>query len=630
MKLRLLAIAIGLALASVSLPSPAIDLMQTYYKALENDPTFKKANSDWESAKQNIPIARAAYLTQMSITGNAQRQFNDIEPPLAFPANNGYNNVFGFVVSATQPLFNLPAWDAIQRAHASVKSATANYTSAGQDLMVRTAKAYIGVLQAHDQLRFQLAQKRAVAEQLKVAEQQFRVGLIAVTSVYNARSSYDQAVAASIADQNTLNDRVEELAAITGEHYTQLKGIAMSVPLVRPKPNNINTWTDVATRQNYQLIADNYAVIAARERIKEESTGWAPQLNLAGQYTYNHQSQYGDGVFNLNPGTVSSGIPPITTNNVVYGLSLNFPFLQGGLVSAQTRQAQYDFLSASNQREFTYRNVISNTRQAFLGIITGISKIKADYQSIKSARKSLDATKAGYEVGTQTMLGVLDEVSSVYQTEQQYADDQYNYILDIVELKFYAGTLSLKDLQTINRWLRKNIKLKLPAEALRSLTGRKVIRSYPKVPTRGKGSTNVPDQDVANIEIAKSDVSTFAENSQPALPAPHATRLAPAKNLALPMPRQTRHFATAKPERKPRVKHFSRVRQHYVASTRKPLLGKKPVHHTVRRQVASPRKPAVAKQAIVHHKKVVSLDEQVLPLYDKPKSSADTSNTAAV
>ena len=466
MKLKRLVIAAGFLLTSASLPvyaanSQQTDLLQAYYQALKSDPTFKKATADWESAKENLPIARAGYLTQVALVGNLQRQYNKTAPffdtpneaqfsalgndsvATGFVAGNGYNYDYGFILSLDQPIFNLPAWDAIRSAQASVKAATATYSAASQNLMVRTVQAYVSVLQAYDQLRFQLARKRAVYEQFKIARQQFKVGLIAITGVYDARAVYDQSVAQSIADQNRLNDTVEQLAEITGIHYRQLLGIDKQVPLVQPKPNNINAWADVAANQNYALIAQNYTVLASKETLKQQSTSWAPQLDISAQYLSDRQTELHSGPFIT---------PNISTHNILYGFTLNFPFIQGGLVTANTRQAKYNYLSASSQREFLYRNVVSNTRQSFLGIMTGISEVQADWRSVISAKNALNATKAGYEVGTRTMSDVLDDVTTLYQEEQKYVDAQYQYIIDVIELKFNAGTLNVQDIKTINRW----------------------------------------------------------------------------------------------------------------------------------------------------------------------------------
>lgn len=567
MKYKRLAIIASFLFASICLPIQTLsaNLMQAYYQALDSDPTFKKAQSDWESAKQNLPITRAAYLTQLAITGNVFRQFNNTVPPIVVPNANGYNYNYGFVVSASQPIFNLAAWDAIKSAHAAVKSVTATYAAAGQDLMLRTVRAYVAVLQAYDKLRYTLARKRAVYEQLLVARERFKVGLIAITGVYDARSSYDQSVATSISNQKEIDDAVEQLAEITGKRYTQMQAIGKRVLLMKPVPNNIDTWTDVAGRQNYSLIAENYAVIAARETLKQQSVSWMPQLNAQAQWTNANQTS----IHQEETGLLGIGVlPGAATNNLVYGLSLDFPLIQGGVVRANTRQAHFNFISASNEREFIYRRVVSDTRQSFLGIITGISKVNADWQSVISAQNALDATKAGYEIGTRTMVDVLDDVTSLYLRQQQYADDQYFYILDTIELKYNAGTLSLVDLKKINSWLDKRVKISLSVTALKSHL--KPIKRFPNVPNAKRNTFPKKQRE----RVASSGVLV----NQPilALPRPLVTQAQSSPNKNLPLPKQTQS-------------HTSKVS----------------------------KKPIVKKSL---PKKTASLDDQVIPLYEGPST----------
>lgn len=640
MKLKRLLTITAFTVATIALPAHAADLMQAYFQALKSDPTYKKANADWESAKQNLPIARAAYLTQVAVTGNADRQYNNTTPNLSIPPTNGYNYDYGFVATVTQPIFNLAAWDAIKSASASVKSATATYAAASQDLMLRTVQAYVAVLQAYDQLRFQLASKRAVYEQLKVARQQFKVGLIAITGVYDARSAYDQAVAQSIADQNILNDKVEALAEITGIHYLRLVGIGKQVPLLPPQPNDITRWSAVAEHQNYGLIAQSYAVIAARETIKQQSVSWLPQLNATAQYSNDNQTTLHVGSF--------PAIPSIHAHNAAYGLSLNFPLVQGGAVIANTRQAQFNFLSASSQREYTYRSVISQTRQSFLGVITGISKIKADWQSVISAQNALNATKAGYEVGTRTMVDVLDDVKSLYQTQQQYADDQYTYIIDTIELKYNAGTLSVADLQAINRWLNSRIKLNLPQAALKSLqTYLPPIKPAPPVPF---GKKHHP----SNKRMAHLKKHKRAATKK------HAMKHVAKKKVAKQLVKAKTHHVRRRHHRRAQhhVVHHAAVKtaaitaaveskepaktaKHASHSIKKTHKHSRRHHHAAKRHVKKVKfdlsmpkhaskhvKPAVAAVPVKSaHKKAVSADEQVIPLYETPNVGSDLSSS---
>ncbi|OGT34198.1 MAG: hypothetical protein A3C44_03105 [Gammaproteobacteria bacterium RIFCSPHIGHO2_02_FULL_39_13] len=432
----------SIAIASSCAFSPvfADNLIQIYQRAIISDPIFAQAESTWQSQKMNLPIAEAGYLPQVSIAANTTREYanNDAVSAVTGAGTGDYWWQYGYTLTATQPVFNFVVWAQVRGASATVKSATATYLAAQQSLMQRTATAYFNVLQAYDQMRFTIADKEAVWQQYLTAREQFRVGLIAITDEYDARSSYDQAVAQQIAAQNNLNIQLENLRAITNRYYPALNGLGIRLPLVTPKPANVDKWVEVANKQNYQIKAQNYNVLVAMEAIKQAAAGDYPVLGVQGQFGETHAVDN----------------PPDTAQDAgSVGLNLTYAPIQGGLVIASTQQARYNYVTASGLLEQTHRTVVDQARSSFLSVLSNVSKIKADKQSIISAQNALEATQAGYKVGTRTMVDVLKALTTVYQAQLQHANDQYAYINNLVALKAAAGTLSVADLETINRWL---------------------------------------------------------------------------------------------------------------------------------------------------------------------------------
>lgn len=428
-------------------PAHADSLMDTYSQALRNDPTFKAATATWFGARQNLPIARAGALPTFSTTANFARQYDETVPfQFSETAPNGYNWSSGYMFSLSQPIFNVAAWRAIEGAQASVKAAAATYAYATQDLMQRVATAYFLVMSSYERLRFTIANKQAVWQQLEQARQQFNVGLIAITGVYDAQSSYDRAVAAEIGDRNTLDKSLESLRAITGHYYTKLDSIKTVVPLLAPTPNDLDQWTQAATMQNYNIQAQHFSVIQARANIKVTAAGYYPVVNAVGSYTTSYMS----------PDAATGNV---TTDTFSAGFSLSYTPFQGGLITAQTRQLIYTYLNSSALMDFTYHDVISKTRQSFLSVTSGISQVLADKQAVISAKNAFEATKAGYDIGTRTMVDVLNSLTAVYRAEQTYYNDQYTYLQNIVQLKINAGTLSPNDILQISRWMTKTVEL---------------------------------------------------------------------------------------------------------------------------------------------------------------------------
>jgi outer membrane protein len=150
--------------------------------------------------------------------------------------------------------------------------------------------------------------------------------------------------------------------------------------------------------------------------------------------------------------TASFYVPTKQTQANV-ALAMNFPVFQGGLVQSKTRQAQYDFQTSSEKLEQTYRDIVVNSRIAFNTITDGISKVKADRQTIISQRNSLESTEAQFEVGTRTMVDVVNAQQKLFEAQEQLATDQYGLINSILNLKYLAGTLNVNDLEQVNSWL---------------------------------------------------------------------------------------------------------------------------------------------------------------------------------
>lgn len=418
----------------------ATDLMDIYQQALENDPTFKEAYSTYMSSSEAIPQARAALYPQVTVGGTTGRNVQDVATVTRIQETFNSNQ---WTVTASQAIFNYQAWSRVQQAKASVKAAQATFNDAAQDLIVRTAKAYFDVLFAKDTLNFAEAKKRANKRQLEQAEQRFKVGLDAITSVYEAKAAYDQSVAEVISARNNQINQNENLRKLTNHVYEFLAPLRDSrIPLIRPEPDNVDEWVDTGLKQNYRLFSAKFGLQAAHENIRVNAAGAWPTLAIQSNAAQTH-----------NTGGSTSFFVPQRQTSANVALALNFPVFQGGLVQSQTRQAQYDYQTSSEQLEQTYRDVVVNSRIAFNTIVDGISKVKADRQTVISQQNSLESTEAQFQVGTRTMVDVVNAQQRLFEAQEQLARDQYNLINAMLQLKYLAGTLNVNDLEEINSWL---------------------------------------------------------------------------------------------------------------------------------------------------------------------------------
>lgn len=433
---------LSIFLLCVSSLAQSADLMDIYHQALENDPTFKAAYNTYLAQAEAIPQAEAALLPQIGVTGQAGYNQLIVTGPAPIGGTLNYDSE-QIAINASQALFNLQAWDTLQQAKASVKAAHATFNDAAQNLILYVTQAYLDALLSKDTLTFAIVKKRANKRQLDLARERFNVGVDTITSVYEAKAAYDQSIAEVIAAQNNQINKNENLRKLTNNMYDYLSPLLNgTVPLTKPEPYNVDDWIANGLKHNYKLLAARFTLQAARENIKVQSTGNWPTLALQSGSSKIVSSSGGDSFFAPSGQTQSS-----------VNIALNFPMFQGGLVQSKTRQAQYNFQTSSEMQEQTYRDIIVNSRIAFNTIVDGISKIKADRQTIISQQNSLESTEAQYEVGTRTMVDVVRAQQKLFEAQVQLAQDQYGFIIAILRLKYLAGSLNVADLEEVNSWL---------------------------------------------------------------------------------------------------------------------------------------------------------------------------------
>jgi len=447
MKKKLSVILLGVAGCWGAVPAFATDLMQAYNDALKSDPTYLAAQSTYQAALQDTPISRAVLLPQLSLGGSNNGSFflNKAKDSGAAQTDNTTTSKgYGVALSLTQSIFDFTAIEEFRAAKDTVKAAAATYYAALQTLMVTVATDYFTVLEDQENLRYSDANVAANQSSLTQAQQQYRVGTNTLTDVYTAQAAYSSAVAGQVAAKNSLQEAIENLRAVTGKKYTTFSVLNEKFPLVSPAPKMVNAWVKVALENNPSLKASNYTAMAAMKTVGAEWGGHLPTVNLNASYGTDYQYQTSDN---------SSDAGSSRTNTGSVGLDVTVPLFEGGLVTAETRQAEFNYETAIHNLELQHRTIETNTRVDYLNVLSAISAVQADQTSVKSNESALRGLEAGYRVGTQTMIDVINQQSLLLQSEQAYAAARYNYVTNLIDLKNDTGVLNLNDFEAINDWL---------------------------------------------------------------------------------------------------------------------------------------------------------------------------------
>lgn len=448
----------GFAIA-IPAAAGAADFAQVYQDALANDPTYQQAHATYMAAREARPEAWAALLPQISgsagktwahssgLTTQIGSSATGVVAPSSFYAATS-TGARQWSLNLSQQLFSWTDWMSLKAANSQVAEAQATYEAAAQNLILRVATAYFNVLSALDTLQAQESSLQAFDLQLEQANKRFQVGLIAITDVEQARAARDTAAAAVIADKQALANTVDQLEVITGRQYDTLSEPAKDMPLVTPSPANQNTWVQTSLQQNLSLIASRLAADVARDNVRIAFGGHLPTVSLIASRSYNSSSMdesiVGLGTFN--------GLPSWSNDRQI-GLEVTVPIFSGGGTEARVHQAQYQWIAAKDAVEQASRSTVQQARDSYLGVISGIAHVQALQQALTSSQTAYRATEAGYRVGTQTEVDVLNALSTLVQAKTNYASSRYAYINSVVQLRFAAGTLDANEVQAINHWL---------------------------------------------------------------------------------------------------------------------------------------------------------------------------------
>lgn len=436
----------------------ADNLVDIYQLALENDPAFRASQASLRAGLEEEIKGRAELLPK--ITASAGFSLNRLQNRGQFPAGGilfPSNTDIGsetktWGVSLTQPIFDLAAWFCFKRGQELSEQAKARFAAEQQSLILRVAEAYVQILRAQANLAAARAQERATQRQLEQARARFEVGLAAITDLREAEAAYDLAVAARLADQGALKVAKEQLAILTGREHKAVWVLKEDYPIAPPDPAKVDEWVAFARQHNYDLKAADLARNAALQAARAAGAEHLPKLTANLSYS---ETRSENDFHNLTPAADNARFFnfPRNLNQGAMSLNLTMPLFTGGGISAARRQADAEYQRAEEERLGAERKTVQNTRAEFINVMTAIARTRASQQAVASNRASLEATEAGYEVGTRNIVDVLTALRALYAAMRDHANARLDYVLASLRLKRLAGILSPEDIRALNKWL---------------------------------------------------------------------------------------------------------------------------------------------------------------------------------
>lgn len=443
MKKSLRHIIVTLLAASSSFYANADDLLTTYQQALKNDPALLRAQAEFLATEEAIKQTRALLLPQISAFGShsnsSQESFNSSAFDGSTVTSDTTRSTYGFNFSLD--LYNHNSWLQLSNAKKRAHLSDISYQIAKQDLIINVSDAYFNVLRAQDTVEFSIAEKQAIERQLEQTKQRFDVGLTDITDVHEAQAEFDNAITEEILAQNSLYNSEETLRELTNVYPNNLNVLNTErFGTSRPSPESVNEWQKTAEAKSLEIILQKVNVDIAKKEINIAKSGHYPTVSLQGSYTSDNDD--------ISSEILSFEATGLKSDSI--GIQIDIPLYSGGRTSSEVREAQHSYVASSQDLVSSHRSVVRSTRNAYNNIIANVSAIKSLEQSVISAESALKATEAGFDVGTRTIVDVLNSTRNLYDAKRNLSSRRYDYIQATLELKRATGVISEKDIRDIN------------------------------------------------------------------------------------------------------------------------------------------------------------------------------------
>lgn len=424
----------------------AQSLVEMFEAARGHDATFISAKAQFEANLAKANQTLGGILPNIALSASASRTYFDFRPDNPTPPTVvASQRVYGTGTAAltlTQPIYRPSAWAAYRQGGHLLQQAAAQFEAAEQDLIIRVSQAYFDVLYSEDNFELVQAKKKAFSEQLASAKRNFEVGTVNITDVLDAQAKFDQTSADEISAENDLTVKRLALDLAVGMSKTRPKRLASTNKLVEPPKDDLNSLVSKSEVNNPVVRQAQLAVEVAALEVNKATAGHKPTIDAQLSYS---------GIRNVDGSATST--TPSRIFNPSAALVLNIPIFAGFSTMYKVKETVALEEKARSDYENARRNTAQATRASYLGLVAGISQVKAHEAAEASSQSALNANKLGYSIGVKVNIDVLNSQSQLYQTKRDLAKARYEVLIGNLKLRQATGMLTPEDLQPINNLL---------------------------------------------------------------------------------------------------------------------------------------------------------------------------------
>lgn len=416
----------------------AESLYDVYKLALNHDPGLRSAAASARADKEAITVSKASQGLNLSASGNLG--YTDTDTP-SMDYDTKSNSVS---LDLSYPIYSPSLKYNVSASEITYQSSGVSYDNTEENLVLTVMTDYFNLLIAEANLENTVAQVKSTKSQLDQTQKKYDVGLAAITDLQDAKASYDAIKVTELEDQSNVAYAQKTLFQRTGKVITSIPKLAEDYPIELDPTITVDDLIQKAIKNNKEIHILDLAIKKAQNNVDlQRASGRVPVVKLTGSVSRNYA--------NNDPNLTSS--PDGSTNTSEIGLSVNLPLYSGGSINASVRQASEQVSEAIENRASELQTIELNIRNSFLKLQTYVAQVKAQKELIKSRRSALEASRAGYQVGTRNIVELLEAQSNLYTAISDYQTYRYDFVIQLLTLYEEVGDLTQDKIIALDKWL---------------------------------------------------------------------------------------------------------------------------------------------------------------------------------
>lgn len=427
-----------LALGTISPVCWSMGLVEAFRLAIEHDPAVPLVRATLLGQREESTQLRGTLLPSVGLSANGAYSSSKVKSAFFGGFSEEYPG-YDAGISARQALFRSDWFARRNQADALDKRNDIQRKDYHEQLLLRVAERYFGVLVARDDLALAEAEARAIHESLEDTRKRFEVGLVPGTDLKEAQARDDLAKARLITAREAVVSAQDALHESTHNGNAALPTLPADVRLPALDPADAETWVEKARGGNASMALAQQAVAVAESVFKSASAASHPNVDAVASYQHSDTSESQIGS-ERDDGRIA--------------VELTLPLYNGGINQSRKRQAAAELDAARADAIRINAETERAVRQAFRQLQSEYAQAEALALAVRSATAAEEATRNGYNAGTRTITDVLNARSAVAQARRDLSRTRYELLLHRLRLRGLTGELADADFEQIDSLLK--------------------------------------------------------------------------------------------------------------------------------------------------------------------------------